>query len=99
MENKKWKIFTWSGVKDSKFNHAKVAGMYSTEFEQWELDYTVRAEQTPSTYANETVLGAEWKVSTRASINSQVNKGHKDISIEGLHAMANWFNLMRWVYY
>ena len=73
--------------------------MYSTEFEQWELDYTVRAEQTPSTYANETVLGAEWKVSTRASINSQVNKGHKDISIEGLHAMANWFNLMRWVYY
>jgi len=44
MDNNKWKIFTWSGVKDGKFNYAKVADMYSTEFNQWGLDYTVRAE-------------------------------------------------------
>ena len=70
MAQMKWKIFTWSGVKDSKFNYAKVADMYVKEFEQWRFNYTVRSELTPSTYADETELGAEWKVYTRASINS-----------------------------
>ncbi len=66
----KWKILTWSGVKDSKFNYASVAEMYVKEFEQWGINYTIRAELTPITYADETELGAEWKVYTRASINS-----------------------------
>ena len=44
--------------------------MYVKEFEQWGFNYTVRSELTPSTYADETELGAEWKVYTRASINS-----------------------------
>ena len=70
MAQMKWKIFTWSVVKDSKFNYAKVADMYLKEFEQWGFNYTVRAELTPSIYADETELGTEWKVYTRASINS-----------------------------
>ena len=44
--------------------------MYVKEFEQWGFNYTVRSELTSSTYADETKLGTEWKVYTKASINS-----------------------------
>ena len=58
MPNKKWNIFTWSGVDDGKFDYAQVAEMYKTEFNQWGLNWTSRPEQTMSTYSKETALGA-----------------------------------------
>lgn len=94
--NNKWNIFTWSGEADTHFAYTKTTGpggLFVNEFNAWGFTSTVLNGITPTKY--DFSLGQKWDVSTRASINSQVDKQHKDISTEGLHAMANWFNLMQ----
>ena len=59
MANKNWKIFTWAGTKDDKFNYAKVVKLYEKEFDQWGFDYTVRdVDETTTVYEREYALNS-----------------------------------------